>query len=149
MMKFHIRLNMQPLGSRGSRYVSTAFYVCFFTSVLMLIMPCVVAGQTSGRHQAIVTAEKHASEDVKRPLWFGAGCVLNYSGYLWAQTYHRPVPVVSLLGKSPEYVAFYTDRYREKSNELQASAAFAGCITGGFMSAFLFVLLQWAADDQL
>ncbi len=37
-------------------------------------------------------------------------------------------PVMELLGKSPEYVAAYTDGYRVTAKRIQTGKAWTGCI---------------------
>lgn len=85
------------------------------------------------QERAVLAARQDAEASVSTGLWFWAGCFANFFGYLTASTYHRPIPAVPLLGKSPEYVASYTDAYRAKTSELQmANARRGACISGVF-----------------
>lgn len=83
------------------------------------------------QERAVLAAWRDAEASVSTGLWFWTGCFANFFGYLTASTYHRPIPAVPLLGKSPEYVASYTDAYRAKTSELQmANAKRGACISG-------------------
>ena len=68
------------------------------------------------RIQAILNAKQYALQSVDQQLWRVTGC--SVLGYFMAHTYHSPVPVVPLLGKSPEYVAHFTDTYRNETQRL-------------------------------
>ena len=108
-----------------------------FTAVMIFSLPLVARAQDSARDQAILDAEQDAEVVFNERLWYLTGCFFNYGGYLFAQTYYSPVPAIALLGQSPEYVAFYTDTYRAKSQELRSDAAFMGCIHGAVVQACL------------
>lgn len=49
-------------------------------------------------------------------------------------------PAMALMGKSPEYVATYTECYRNKAKSVRTSNAWTGCITGTVLS-----VIFWAA----
>lgn len=83
------------------------------------------------RTQAILNAKQYALQSVDQQLWRVTGCSI--WGYFMAHTYHSPVPVVPLLGKSPEYVAYFTDTYRNETQRLQVKNARIGCIIGGIV----------------
>ena len=106
--------------------------------VLVLLMVVVIfsiphltqAQPSSVKNQAIFDAERDAQAAFDERLWYFGGCFFTVGGYFFSQVYYAPVPVVPLLGQSPEYVAFYTDTYRAKSRELRSEAAFRGCLQG-------------------
>ena len=120
---------------------STFHVLVLFVTLLMFSMPCVLLAQThSVQTQAISDARRDAEASADQGLWFLAGCFGSFFGYLGANTYHRPVPTVPLLGKSPEYVAFYTDTYVARTRELQSRQALRGCLIGaGVQFAILFL----------
>ena len=92
--------------------------------------------------QAVSDAKRDAKASVDKTLWFLAGCFGGFFGVVTASTYHHPVPTVSLLGKSPEYVAFYTDTYISEARDIQADMAFAGCSAAIGIPVFLTVLVS-------
>ena len=133
-----------------------------------------IAQQNSGSVEAKIAAERDAEADVSKPLWFGTGCLLfGVSGgcvgglglesplaegmllSLWAagtagSNFYRPDPPAErLLGKSPEYVAFYTDAYKAKRGQLHATWTTIGCVSGGLAAGAVAVaaLIAWASSD--
>ena len=129
------------------------------------------------RLETIISAERDATHDINKCLWFGAGvgvssvavplgiiggCLVGEliapsepSGLLyvsigegaiigslvggvvaglipahWIYTYESHPPSERLLGKSPEYVAFYTDAYMSKARSIRRKWAAAGAATG-------------------
>ena len=103
--------------------------------ILVLLMagltfstPFVTFAQQNLQMEAIVAAERDAQNDVNKGLWFLAGCLGNIPGIIVAYAVEPTPPATRLLGKSPEYVAFYTDAYKEKAKKLQTNSAWGGCV---------------------
>lgn len=114
---------------------SSTFHISvLFMAVMIFCAPFVTFAQweitQTERERAVLAAWRDAETSVDKGLWFLAGCFGNFFGYLTASTYHRPIPTVPLLGKSPEYVASYTDAYRAKTSELQMANARIGVCLG-------------------
>ena len=143
----------------------------FFMAVLTFSVPFgTLAQQNSWRSEAKIAAERDASTDVNKRLWFGAGCLFlgASSGCLMLGSslgdvassgllitgiagsyFHRPDPPAErLLGKSPEYVAFYTDAYKAKAGKLQATWTTAGCASGVLAAGAVVLvgLIAYTAD---
>lgn len=115
--------------------ISSTFHISvLFMAVMIFCVPFVTFAQwemaQTEQERAVLAAWRDAEASVDKRLWFLAGCFGNFWGYLTASTYHRPIPTVSLLGKSPEYVAYYTDAYRAKTSELQMANAGRGVCLG-------------------
>lgn len=126
----------------------------FFVTLLTFSMPFVSLAQSSTpssseiQRQAALDAIRKAETSVNQRLWFWTGCFGTFFGYLTANTYHHPVPTVPLLGKSPEYVASYTDTYITETRKLQSQYALNGCMLGAALQICLpitFTLLTY--DD--
>ena len=130
------------------------------TVVLAFSTPSVtLAQQNSVQAEAITTAEQDAINDVNKLSWFVAGCaalsvggpvgalagytVSNSAGTLiggaaagvlvpliWIDTYEPNLPPNRFIGKSPEYIEFYTDAYRKQAKSLRNGSAMKGCIVG-------------------
>ena len=79
--------------------------------------------------QAIKAAEEDASAHLNKLLWFTTGFSLPVVGPLLSQRNQRSIPGARLLGKSPEYVAFYTNAYRIKMKKLRFNWSLAGCLS--------------------
>jgi hypothetical protein len=80
-------------------------------------------------------------------LWLGAGCLFELVGLAAAYLYTPNPPAMRLLGKSPEYVAAYTDAYGEGAKNVQTSNAWIGCIASTLVTAGFYVLLLGASSS--
>lgn len=99
--------------------------------VLTFSTPIVpLAQQDSPTMKATADAIADAEKDINQTSWFMAGCFLNIIGLVVAQTHSPPVPADRLIGKSPEYAAVYTIRYKKRLSKLQTNYALMGCVLG-------------------
>ena len=80
--------------------------------------------------QATRDAERDVEAHINKPMWFVIGCLFPGFGLLGPYLHRPPIPTGRTIGKSPEYVAFYTDAYRAKMEKLQFQQALNGCFTG-------------------
>ena len=89
---------------------------------------------------AQLRAEQDAESEAKKVRWFFIGFLGNILGFLIASIY-EPMPSASrLLGKSPEYVASYTDSYKEKGRRIQENQSGIGLLIV-FGLAILFTVM--------
>ena len=120
---------------------STFHALVFFMTVLMFSMPfATLAQQHLVRVEAEVAAERDAEARTQKPVWFIFGCVGGLLAVAYVYLYEPSIPAGALLGKSPEYVAFYTDAYTLKAKDIQMKAALGGCVTGSLAYGILFVI---------
>ena len=121
-----------------------------FLAVLMVALSVNIpfrcfAQQDSVALKAKADAEYDAEDDVNTALWLSAGGVLGIAGTCLlgavavggAYVYQPVPPAERLLGKSVEYVNFYTDAYKARMRRLQLVAATKGALGG---SAVFFLL---------
>ncbi len=102
--------------------------LAFLLAALTFSMPFVtLAQQNSLQAEVIVAAERDAQNDVNKGLWFLGGCFGGVIGVIIAYSVEPSPPATRLLGKSPEYVTFYTQAYAEKAKKLQTNSALGGC----------------------
>ncbi len=94
---------------------------------------------TSVAEQAITDAEKDASRHLNRTFWFTAGFFFPVIGSAVSQFYQPFLPTARVLGKSPEYIAFYYDAYKVKTKKLQFKWALFGCLPGTSIGAYLIL----------
>ena len=99
---------------------------------LAFIMLCLIfyspfALQNTVRVSAIAAAEQDAAAQVNKSLWFFGGCLGGILVIILANIHEPYPPASSLLGKTPEYVSYYTDAFRAKARNLQTSQAMRGC----------------------
>ena len=97
--------------------------------------------------QAVKDAEKDAVAHLNRTLWFSTGCFFPLVGPILSQRYQPFMPTARVLGKSPQYVAFYYDAYKIKTKKLQFNWAFGGCLVGAPLGAYLFIRLYRATRN--
>ena len=108
-------------------------------AVLTFSTPFVTfAQQNSLQAEAIVAAKRDAQTDVNRGLWFLGGCLGGPVVPMIAYGVELAPPVTRLLGKSPKYVAFYTDAYKAKAKTLRGESALGGCIVNALVMGAFF-----------
>ena len=140
--------------------ISSTFHgLALLMAVILFSTPLLALAQSHAvRAQAAADAVADANADVNKPLWFGTGCLLfglifvplptGYSYFLppaalTGTYFYRPSPPPArFVGKSPDYVAVYTQTYTSKRGSIQTRWATAGCITG-------CVLLVWVSQGHL
>lgn len=82
--------------------------------------------------QAISDAKMHAVADARKDnIWYGAGFFFGVFGIGAAYVVTPLVPPQRLLGKTPEYVVFYTSAYQESMKAERVGQATTGCIIWG------------------
>ena len=112
----------------NNRFVSPSRFIAFIVLCLILYSPYAsFALQNTIQRSAIAAAERDAAAQVNKALWFFGGCLGGILVIIIANIHEPYPPASALLGKSPEYVSFYTDAYRAKARNLQSSQAMRGC----------------------
>ena len=71
-------------------------------------------------------------------IWALAGCGFGIWGIAAAYIITPAVPTTKLLGKSPEYIAFYTETYQQKVKAARARQAGLGCLVAGAAYIYFF-----------
>ncbi len=122
-----------------------------FTLILLLATPVLcIAEQPSVEAEAVIDAHRAAEADINGDLWLLGGCVGGVLVVAFAHIHKPTPPAASLLGKSPEYVAYYTDAYAERASNIQFRSATIGCITGTVVSSAFYgcLLITVAAAEE-
>ena len=96
---------------------------------------------TSVQSQAIADAQRDALQ-VDNNIWVAAGVFGGIFGIGAAMIIKPTVPPMALIGKSPEYVTFYTHAYQAAVKDEQVKAATAGCVGGTAISVMCLLVLQ-------
>lgn len=91
--------------------------------------------------EAIADAKRDAKAHLNKTLWFTSGCFLLAFGPIFSQRTQRSVPTARTLGKSPQYVAFYTDAYKIEMKKLRFTWALGGCVVGSLVDGCLASIL--------
>ena len=138
--------------------INSMFHVLtFLAAILILGAPLMVLAQEvplrempipiSEEAEAIANAQRDAEAHLNKPMWFAIGCLLPVGVGLLAPYFIQKTPPASaLLGKSPVYVAHYTDTYKRESQSLQFRSAATGCLVGTGVSVVGLILLTAAAE---
>lgn len=109
--------------------------------------PVTTEALKSVAEQAVADAEKDAAVHLNRNLWFSTGCFLPLIGPIFSQYYQPFMPTARVLGKSPQYVAFYYDAYKVRTKKMQFNWALVGCLVGAPIEAYLITVLYRATRD--
>ena len=102
---------------------------CFMiiSIVLFLIAFTIpILAQRDDINAGFIAGEQAAKANANTTLWFFAGCCLNMYGVVTSYIYEPTPSAVELLGKSPEYVAAYTDAYTNISKSIQMRSSLTG-----------------------
>jgi len=111
-------------------------FISLLLTVLMLAIPLLVNAQEAS--QAMAQAQVDASNDVSGCLWLGGGFLFGPIVVGAAYVIETSPSATRFLGKSPEYVATYTDAYKKKARSIQTTNALIGCLASSVLYAILF-----------
>ena len=127
---------------------SVSFSLVMILSILLVITPItvnVILAQEVAT--ACIDAERLAESDINGTTWFAIGCFLGILGWVIGLVADTSPPATQLMGKSPEYVAIFTDCYKKKAKSIKSNNALYGCLVGTTVSVVLYVVLLAAAAD--
>lgn len=117
--------------------------------VLLVLILCPPAlAQEVSQADACTDAERDAEANTNKTIWFIAGCLGGLIGLIIAYAIEPSPPATKLLGKSPEYVAAYTDCYKRKGKSVQTKTALLGCgVAAVVYLAFVLVVTAAASSE--
>jgi len=118
--------------------------VCGALSLLLLMLP--VLGQ---QQDAANQARADARAKVNGGTWLIIGIFLGVIGYAIALLSPPRTPASALIGKSPDYVAVYSETFEEEGKKIQMRKALTGCLIGTGIQVALSVVLIAAASSSL
>ena len=116
----------------------------YITLTVLLILSTAAQGVESIpkeqiHSQAVADAQRDAQLVVNKTTWQLTGCVGNIFGVGAALIYEPPLPANRLIGKSPEYVEYYTNEFRRETKGNQVYHAATGCISSS-IGVFLWYI---------
>ncbi len=122
-------------------FISIAIVLVFvvFATPILAQQGEIMAGRMAG--------EQSAKANVNGTTWLAIGCIGGLLGVIIAYVYEPSPSSTMLLGKSPEYVAAYSDAYKMTAKKVQTGKAWTGCIVFTLVYAALYVLAIAAADS--
>lgn len=98
--------------------------LALIAALMIVATPVVVSAQNP-----VLEAKTTAESEVSKGLWFAAGCVLGLVGVIIAYFYEPEPPAEALMGKSPKYVALFTNAYKKAAKHIQTKYALYGLVT--------------------
>ena len=101
-------------------------FVSIVMSLLVFAMP-ILAQQDEFTAGSIAGAQAGRTT-TNGTMWLAVGCLGGLVGVVVAYIYQPTPPATQLLGKSPEFIAAYTDSYKASARSSQASKAWIGCV---------------------
>ena len=125
---------------------------CKFFAVIAAVMSLVIFAMPLLAQNDFETGRMAGSQaarvNTNGTVWLAIGCLGGIIGIAIAYVVEPNPPAMSLLGKSPEYVAAYTDAYKMTAKGIQTGSAWKGCIVGTLAYIALGVLAA-AADESI
>ncbi len=100
--------------------------------IVAIVVPFFAAESTDAT-KACTDAKLDAQRDINTTLWMGAGCLFGLLGIGAAYVIEPSPPASRLLGKPSDYVAIYTDCYKDEGRSIQTKAAVKGCVVGALL----------------
>ena len=123
--------------------------VCILLALVLLALPTLAEISSSQVEDARIEAEAQATKDTSKFLWFAVGCVGGLVGIAVATLIEAKPPQAILLGKSPDYVASYTDAYTRKCKSIRTTYGLYGCGASVVLyGVFYLVLFGTAATTN-
>jgi hypothetical protein len=91
--------------------------------------------------RAVMEATQDAQADENGVLWFFAGCLLGVIGVVIAAVADPSPPPARLIGKSPEYLAIYTQTYRSEGRSAQLRSSLWGVGTVVLVVVVIWIII--------
>ena len=118
--------------------------IASFTLMMMLfsiiILPVTAQGQETEVQRATEDALRDVEQDVSKITWGISGFFCSVFSVAYAYIGKPPVPASRFIGKSAEYVTFYTDAYHQEVRKQRGQAAVIGCLAGSIFSTITYYL---------
>lgn len=119
-----------------------------FLALTILAIPLLAQVDQTDLSQARMQAEIDAKRDAGAAVWFIVGCAGSLLGLLIAQLSSPSPPQAALIGKSPEYVAAYTDVYVRRIKSIRTAYSLYGCGASVVFWGTIILIAAAAADDD-
>ena len=119
--------------------------------VLFLYIPVeMYAHSMQSQELAIIDAKNDARANTSGSNWFLLGCFGSVFTVAFVYTVEPSPPQTRLLGKSPEYVAAYSDTYRNEVRSLRAKYTLYGVLTNCvcFVTFYVFLIAAASSTEQ-
>lgn len=119
-----------------------AFFILLILLSTTLLYPIATYAQMTEAQQAEADARRDVSQDVSAISWGIGGFFCSVCAIAYVYIDKPQVPASRLVGKSAEYVAFYTDTYNRETKKKRGQAALIGCLAGSIVNTIFFYLSE-------
>ncbi len=124
--------------------------IALSTLILMLsttlLYPIATHAQMTEVQQAEADARRDVSQDVSPISWGVGGFFCGVCAVAYVYIDKPQVPASRLVGKSADYVSFYTDTYNREVKKQRGQAAMIGCLAGSIFSTLTYYLSAQSQD---
>jgi len=115
--------------------------------LMVLFAPYQALAQESA--QAAIQARMDAQRDANGTMWFVLGCLFGIFPLIIAYAINPNPPAGRLMGKSPDYVATYTEIYSSEVKNTRTSSTLWGCLVGTAIEVVFWVIYFTAQAASL
>ena len=138
------------MSRRFRMFVSMILLPVMLSMAVIPVLPDIARAQSSttsgSTENACMDGQMSAKSTVSGGMWFFAGC-FGLLGLLFAYIYEPSPPAVSLMGKSPDYVARYTECFKQEAKSIQTRNAITGCLVVSVVEIVVYVIILAVAVD--
>ena len=121
--------------------------LCLLLSLSLMFQPIVADVLQTG--DSCAEGRRDGDTETSGILWFVAGCGLGILGVVGAYLIKPTPPAAKLVGKSPDYVAAYSDCYRDAAVSVQTKWAWIGCGSSVVLWLVYFLVIVAAATTTV
>ena len=140
------------INRKTTQIIALVCALCFLCTSVFAQTQSVAPITTTQKSSDVVYAQSDAKRDAltetNGTVWFGVGCLLGLIGWIIAACVDSNPPAVRLIGKSPEYVAYYSDAYKREAHHIKTRKAITGCVVGSLVSIVLQVVLMASSSSN-
>lgn len=120
---------------------------CLVLSLIFLLISTPILAQND-RAQGLADGERDARSQVNKTTWIIAGCLTGGFSYLYPDLFAYNVPQSRLVGKSPEYIAAFTDSYLDtRKSIIHSGSCIGGVIYWGACIIYVVVVAAAASTS--
>ena len=116
--------------------------IAFSTLILMLfttlLYPIAAQEQMNEAQRAEEDARREVSQDISTISWGIGGFFCSVFAVGYAYITKPPVPAARFVGKSADYITFYTETYQKEGRKQRGQAAMIGCLANSIFSTITY-----------
>ena len=124
---------------------------CLVISLIFLLISTPIFAQLAqnDRTQGLADGERDAQSQVSKTTWILVGCLTGGFSYLYPDVFAYNVPQSRLVGKSPEYIAAYTDSYLQtRKSIIHSGSCIGGAVYWGACVIYYVVAIAAISSES-